>query len=217
LWLSPDPEVVTYPPIPNELTENHANLLFSGVTQGVRAPNLEIPGGHIAPIATNNNRVQTPPNSLDRMHACIQKQVAFNQRILKKEEMISSINVEMPDFMMGVVVEVSIVACVNFGERMRGTQPVCGVLLVQEDRRMTQSCSAMDGLGNSREEVALSGIIGVLKWRHALETSFDQDYKRPCQSLVIYPKLLDKLDAVITTGDIRHETEPGRCPAYEEI
>jgi hypothetical protein len=32
-WISPDAEVVSYPPIPNELSEFHANLLFSGVAQ----------------------------------------------------------------------------------------------------------------------------------------------------------------------------------------
>jgi hypothetical protein len=54
LWISSDAEVVYYPPIPNELLEHHANLLFSGVAQEVRALNPEIPGGHIALIATVN-------------------------------------------------------------------------------------------------------------------------------------------------------------------
>jgi hypothetical protein len=71
-WISPEAEVVTYPPIQDELIEHHANLLFSGVAQGVRAPNPEIPGGHIALIATNDNEVQTPPDSLDNIHACLQ-------------------------------------------------------------------------------------------------------------------------------------------------
>jgi hypothetical protein len=128
--------------------------------------------------------------------------------------LISSINIEMPDFMMGVSMEVQMVACVNVGERRRGTQPACGKLFVQEDRKMTQSCSPMKGLGNSREEVALPGIVDVLTWRHALETSLDPDYKRPGQKLVIYPKSLDKLDAFITIGDFRCEPEQCRWPAY---
>jgi hypothetical protein len=71
LWVSREAEVVTYQPIPKELSEHHANLLFSGVDQGVRAPNAEILGGYIALIATNNSEVQTPPDSLDRMHTCL--------------------------------------------------------------------------------------------------------------------------------------------------
>jgi hypothetical protein len=51
--------------------------------------NPGIPGGHIALTATNNNGVQTPPNSLDMMHACLRKQVAFNRSILKNEEEVA--------------------------------------------------------------------------------------------------------------------------------
>jgi hypothetical protein len=58
LWISPEAEVVSYQPVPNELSEHHANLLFSGVAQGIRAPNPEIPGGHIALIAANASCVQ---------------------------------------------------------------------------------------------------------------------------------------------------------------
>jgi hypothetical protein len=78
VWISPDDQVVSAPPTPNEFCENHASLLFSGVAQGVPASNPEIPDDHIALIATNNHRVQTPSNSLERMHACLQNQVAFN-------------------------------------------------------------------------------------------------------------------------------------------
>jgi hypothetical protein len=50
LWISPDVQVVSAPPLPNELSERSAELLFSGVAQGVRALNPEIPDGHIALI-----------------------------------------------------------------------------------------------------------------------------------------------------------------------
>jgi hypothetical protein len=61
---------------------------------------------------------------------------------------------------------------------------------------MTSTCLPLEGLGNSREEVALSGRADVLTWRHALENSKDPDYLRPGRRVVIYPKFLDKLDEV---------------------
>jgi hypothetical protein len=41
--------------------------------------------------------------------------------------------------------------------------------------------------GNSREEVALSGIVDVLTWRHPLETSQDPNYLRRGQRVIVYP------------------------------
>jgi hypothetical protein len=98
-WISPDAEVVTYPPILNEGAEDRAALLFSGLTQGVRAPNPEISGGYVALVVTNNNKVPKPSNSLERIHACSKKQVALNQRILKNEEEVSGINAGLADFL----------------------------------------------------------------------------------------------------------------------
>jgi hypothetical protein len=46
-WISPDAEVVSYPPMPNEVVEHSAQILFSGVSQGARVPHPEIPGGYI--------------------------------------------------------------------------------------------------------------------------------------------------------------------------
>jgi hypothetical protein len=119
-------EVASYPPISNGLADDHANLPFSGVAQGVRDLNPEIPGGYIALVATNNNGVQTPPNSLERIHACLQKQVAFNQRILKNEELISGIDVEMAEFLREMSMEAPLLACVNVSGRIRATQRICG-------------------------------------------------------------------------------------------
>jgi hypothetical protein len=86
-------------PIPNERSEGRASLLFTGEVQEIRASNPEILGGHIALIGTNNNGVQIQPNSLDRMHASLQKKAAFNQRMLKNEEEISGMNADLSDFL----------------------------------------------------------------------------------------------------------------------
>jgi hypothetical protein len=112
------------------------------------------------------------------MHACLQKEVAFNRRILKNEEEVAGINADLEDLSQDMKMDTHLFACVNVGGRMRRTQPVCGQLWTQEDRQMSATCFPMEGLGNSREEVALSGIVNVLTWRHALETSQGPNYLR---------------------------------------
>jgi hypothetical protein len=119
-------EVVSYQPIPNEYSESYASLLFSGVPQRIRAPNPEILGGYVSLVATNNNRVEISPNSLDRMHACLQKKVAFNQRILRNEEEVSAVSSGLADLLQDMRMDEPWFACINGGGRMRGTQPVCG-------------------------------------------------------------------------------------------
>jgi hypothetical protein len=94
-WIRPDPEVITCPPVWDEVADNYANFPVSGIAQGAREPDPEIPGGHTELIATNNNRVPIPPHFLERMDAGLQKHVAFNQRVLKNDELISGINVEL--------------------------------------------------------------------------------------------------------------------------
>jgi hypothetical protein len=76
-WIAPEAEALMAPPLPFPI-EEMAAALFSGVVQEPPIPNPEMGGGQIVLIAENNNKVQRPPQSLDRMHACLQKQVAFN-------------------------------------------------------------------------------------------------------------------------------------------
>jgi hypothetical protein len=68
-WVTQDAEVLTYPPMPEDFVEQSAQLLFSGISQGVRKPNPEVSGCYIAPGAQNDNIVQDPPFALDHMHA----------------------------------------------------------------------------------------------------------------------------------------------------
>jgi hypothetical protein len=67
----------------------------------MRTPNPEIPEGSIALVATNNNKVQQPPNTLDRIHASREKQIAFNKRVLKNEDEVGGINRLLSDFLQG--------------------------------------------------------------------------------------------------------------------
>jgi hypothetical protein len=82
---------------------------------------------------------------------------------------------------------------------------------------MADTCLPLKGLGNLREEVALSGIADVLTWLRALEPSLDPDYLRPGRRVGIYLKFLDKLDAILESGNIGIDPEQSRWPAYEAI
>jgi hypothetical protein len=201
--------VVTYPLIPNEFAANSANPPFSGQVQGVRTLNPEIPGGSIALVATNNTEVQFPPASLEKVHAFREKRIAFNKSVLRNEEEVSGINSALLEFLQGMSLATTVFMSVNVGERMCGTQPICGQLLVQEDRQMTATSTSLAGLGTSREEVALSGIADVLAWQHTLEV-VDYDLHPD------YPKLLDKLDRILAPGNVG-DSERSRWPAHEVI
>jgi hypothetical protein len=135
-WVTHDAEVLTYPPMTDEPAVNSAQLLFNGATQGDRFPNPEVAGGHIAPTATYNNPVQVPPPTLDRMHASRQKQIAFNQRVLKAEDQIAGINAGHGDFLQDMCFtdEEPLFICVAVGHTMRGTHPVGGQLWTQGSR-----------------------------------------------------------------------------------
>jgi hypothetical protein len=129
---------------------------------------------------------------------------------LKNEEEVSRINSDLADDLQYMQMDTQLFACSNVGGRMRGTQPVCGDLWSQKERQISATCFLMEGLRNSREDVALSGIVEVLSWRHALETS-------PGQRLIVDPKLLDKLESILSTRDIGLGSIQSRWRAYEVI
>jgi hypothetical protein len=70
---------------------------------------------------------------------------------------------------------------------------------------------------DTREEVALSGIVDVLSWRHALELSPDPNHLRSGRRIMVDPKFLDKLGAIIETGEIGLDPVQSRWLAYEAI
>jgi hypothetical protein len=111
-WVSNTATVLTYPPMPPELVPSFAQILLGGRLQE-QYPDPEVQGGHIAHIASNNNIVQRPPNSLDRMHASLPKQVADNQHELSAEDEIAGINTEVGSFLskMSILPNEPIVIC----------------------------------------------------------------------------------------------------------
>jgi hypothetical protein len=153
------------------------------------------------------------------MHDSRENQSAFDNCVLRSEEEVSGINSGLADFLqcMSMAEGKPLFVSVNVGERIGGAQPICGQLWVQEDRQTTAMNGCFADLGNSQGKVALSGIVDAFTWRHALETSFDPDYKRPGQSVIVYPKFLDKLGLVVATGNIGMDRCDSRWPVYEAI
>jgi hypothetical protein len=149
-WVSHVATVLTYPPVPNYQAEDFARILFRGRLQE-RCPDPEVQGGKIGLIASKNNIVQRRPNSLDRMHASLPKQVAYNQRVLSAEDEIAGINTEVGSFLskMSATADEPIVIFVNAGESLkRHEQHVGGQLWLQSDRQMTATNIQFDGMSN---------------------------------------------------------------------
>jgi hypothetical protein len=82
-WYSPtDLMVFSYPPLPDDQIDELPTMLFGpGASLQERYVDPEVQGGKIALIAVKQNRVQKPPNFLDRIRTTFLKEVAYNQRI----------------------------------------------------------------------------------------------------------------------------------------
>jgi hypothetical protein len=104
---------------------------------------------------------------------------------------------------------------VNVGERMSGTQPICGKPWIQKDRRTTATSTILPNTGESREGVALAGISDVLRRRHVLESN--PNYKRPALKVVIYPDFLSRLGLVLTTANLGMDPQEELWPVYQSI
>jgi hypothetical protein len=115
-WIGPDEfEVVTFPPIENAPTPPIAEALFGpNLTGGDFVPNPEIPGGNIALVETNNNKVQKPLENLVQMHARRETQVAFHQRIHRNHELVSAMNSGIADFLRDFSVQPAFSQCSQF-------------------------------------------------------------------------------------------------------
>jgi hypothetical protein len=87
------------------------------------------------------------------------------KRVLKNENEVSVINSTLPVFLLGMSLAKPVFVCVNVVERMRGSQPICGQLWIEEDRQTSATNGCLSGMGTIREAVPLSGIADVLSWR----------------------------------------------------
>jgi hypothetical protein len=94
-------DVLSIPIVPDPKAEEEARRIFEGPAQMIRDSNPECPGSAMALVVSNNLPVQARPNTLARMDACRQKQVAFNERVLQNENKVAAMNSGMADFLAG--------------------------------------------------------------------------------------------------------------------
>jgi hypothetical protein len=76
----------SFPPKPDDQLREEPRIIFGpGHHLQERYDDPEVQGGKIAFIAFKQNRVQKPPNYLDRMQSRYLKQVAYNDRVIEAE------------------------------------------------------------------------------------------------------------------------------------
>jgi hypothetical protein len=202
--------------MPDDFAEQSAGILFGGRVQE-RYLDPEVQGGKIALIATDNNKVQKPPNSLDRMHASLPKQVAYNQRVLSAENEIAGINCGVGEFLsqMRADPDEPVGVCVNAGGSFkRHEQHLGGQLWPRGDRHLMATNIQLDGMSNDAVSVTLAAVGEALEWTHTLEEGLA---KRPTQRVVFYPPSLPDLAAVLESGNPELDTENDHNLAYWKI
>jgi hypothetical protein len=213
----------SYPPLPDDQVRELPPTLFGpGSYLQERYPDPEVQGGKIALIAVKQNRMHKPPNFLDRMRTTLMKQVAYNQRIIEAEHEIAGINCDIGEFVSEMSRDPAeqLVICVNGSEEMkRDGQAIGGQPWMQNKRMMTASNTVLDGMPNTKEAAILSAVAEAATWRNnALEGQVSEAIgPRKGQRVVIYPKELTQLHAVLTTGDPNIDSENGHPIAYERV
>jgi hypothetical protein len=166
----------TFPTLPDSQIKEEPTILFGpGSLLQERYDDPEVQRGKIVPIAFKQNKVQKPPNSLDRMHSTYLKQVAYNDRVIEAEKEVSSINCDVAYFLSGMSFDPNdqVVICVNGSEEMkRNEEAIGGQLWMQGDRQMSASNRVLEGMADSRESTILSaaaeGFYGS-NWMTALK------------------------------------------------
>jgi hypothetical protein len=192
------------PPIPDEEIGDIPSKIFGPdhIFQE-RYADPEVQGGKIALIAVKQIRVQKPPNSLDHMNSRYQKQVAYNDRIIKAEKEIAAINADIPEFLcqMNLDPNNQVVIVTNGSEEMKRDEAAyAGQLWMQGDRHMTAANPVLHGDPSSKEAAILSAVFQAVSWRHTLENGIEG--QRKGQRVVIYPRSLTGLSQVITTRNV---------------
>jgi hypothetical protein len=106
------------------------------------------------------------------MHASREKKVACNRLLLENEDGIAAINSDLPELLMGMNFTKPMCVAIGVGQRMRGMQPICGQLWIQEGRSMTATNTVIPERGNSMEAVAFAGIVEASAWRHVFDSEW---------------------------------------------
>jgi hypothetical protein len=179
-------------------------------------PDPEVQGGKIVLIVFKHLRAQKPPNGLDRLQSTFQKQVAYNQRIMEAEVSTAGINCDVPNslFNMSFEPEDQLIVCINGVEGLkRDEEAIAGQVWIRGERMMTASNRVIDGMANTRDSAILSAAAEAVNWRHAGEPAG----ARKGQRVIVFPKELPQLEAVLASNDPSIDPEDGHSIAYEAI
>jgi hypothetical protein len=96
---------------------------------------------------------------------------------------------------------------------MRNEVAIAGQLWIQGDRRMTVSNGVKDGMANTKESAVITAASEAVTWRPVQ----DSEGSRKGQRVIIYPKDLPQLEAVLSSGDPNIDSSDGHPIAYEAI
>jgi hypothetical protein len=196
-WVTDDAYALSYPTVADEQARKSAELLFNGVFQE-RYDDPEVQGGKIALIAANSKTVQKPPNCLDRMTSRFLKQVAYNERVLRAEDEIATINCDIADFFSGMSSSGTITVCINSGPTMKKNEPVIGGQFWQQDNRsMAAVNGVIPGTPNTRESVILAAAVEAVEWTHPIEPR-SVEGKRVASRTIIYPAEIPLIEEAMT-------------------
>jgi hypothetical protein len=215
-WLTPSDLMAFSTPPVDQVQDEVAILFGPECTLHERYPDPEVQGGKIALIALKRMRAQKPPNDLDRMQSVLQKQIAYNQRIMEAEDEIAGINCDLPRFLweMKFTEEEQVIICVNGSESMkRNEEQIAGQLWIQGDRQMAASNKVLDGMANTRDSAVLSAVVEAVAWCHAGEPAGS----RKGQRVIVYPKDIPQFDALLRGRDPNIDSTDGHPIAYQAI
>jgi hypothetical protein len=214
-WYSPSDLMAFTSPVA-QVREEPSIIFGPGSFLQELYPDPEVQGGKIVLIAFKHLRAQKPPNGLDRLQSTFQKQVAYNQRIMEAEIGIAGINCDVPNFLydMSFAPEDQLIVCINGSEGMkRDEEAIAGQLWIQGDRKMTASNRVLQGMANARDSAILSAAAEAVNWRHAGEPAGP----RKGQRVIVFPKELPQLEAVLSSNDPSVYPVDGHSIAYEAI
>jgi hypothetical protein len=217
-WISHDMIVFSHPTLRDDQVKETPTALFGpGSYLQERYDDPEVQGGKLALIATKQHLAQKPPNFLDRMQSTFLKQLAYNQRVLNAEKEVAGINCDIAEFLSEISIDSSdqLIICVNGSEEMkRNESSIGGQLWIQGERQMTAANLVLEGMANTKEGAVLTAAVEAVTWKHTLEPD---DGPRKGQRVVIYPKEMTQLEAVLSTGDPSIDSVDGRPIAYTPV
>jgi hypothetical protein len=135
---------------------------------------------------------------------------------LEAEGEIAGINCEVPIFLseLSLGPEEKLFIYVNGSAQMkRNEAAIAGQLWVQGDRQMTVANGVFDGMANTKESAVLAAVSEAVTWRPVQ----DSVGRRKGQRVIIYPKDLPALEAVLSTGDPNIDSTDGHPIAHQVI